>query len=107
MLVVMVVWHAEGPERVCHTKFSSLCLQAHASSPALFVCPVCCFLQIQLALPGGYSRNGPTTRNFTFHACLSPASRQQVGEGAGWVPDAGLAACSAGLPCRKVPFCSL
>lgn len=33
-------------------------------------------------MPPGYSRNGaPATRNFTFHACLSPASRQQVGAG--------------------------
>lgn len=37
-------------------------------------------LQIQLAVPPGYSRNGvPVTRNFTFHACLGPTSRQQVG----------------------------
>lgn len=36
--------------------------------------------QVQLVVPAGYSRNGTSAaRNFTFHACLSPASRQQVG----------------------------
>lgn len=34
--------------------------------------------QVQLAVPSGYARNGvAAARNFTFHACLGPASRQQ------------------------------
>ena len=40
--------------------------------------------QIQMVVPAGYARNGASaSRNFTFHACLSPASRQQVRRAAG------------------------
>lgn len=49
------------------------CWKSPAAQPA-HPCP-----QIQLAVPAGYSRNGmPLARNFTFHACLGPTSRQQV-----------------------------
>ena len=51
---------------------------ARGDAQALFVNPGD-HRQLQLAVPAGYSRSGsPTTRNFAFHACLSPASRQQV-----------------------------
>lgn len=50
---------------------------ARGDAQALFVNPVD-HRQVQLVVPAGYSRNGTSAaRNFTFHACLSPASRQQ------------------------------
>lgn len=61
-----------------------------------------CCLQIQLAVPAGYSRNGvPITRNFTFHACLGPTSRQQVCSRLGCLgwPREGLCFAMAQLAC--------